>query len=308
MTTRIKIFLTVFFLSLPIFWGINFFQQNLEKFFYAQISQPFKEMVFVKIPEKNLKAKLELQAKSALSVKIKENGREITLFKKNSEVILPIASLTKLMTALVVLENPRDYDFSKIITISKTAADQDDVPNYGNLKAGENFKIKKLLDLMLVYSSNDAAFALAEVLGSENFVKIMNLKTKELNLADSHFVNPTGLDPEDLHFASSTQNYFNYSTAKDLFSLVKYILKEYSLIFEIFSNGGPYAITNGISEISSPEDLMILGGKTGYTDEAGGCMLLVLVSDQGDSIINIILGALSVKERVEQMQKLINLL
>ncbi|MDO8424711.1 MAG: serine hydrolase [bacterium] len=308
MTSRIKIFLTAFFLSLPFWLGVNFSQGAFENFLYAQISR-IPETSFVKIPKDLLKPKLELQVRAALSSKFKVGeDEEFVYFEKNENTPLPIASLTKLMTALVILENPDDYDFSRAVTVSKKAASQDDVPNYGNLKAGESFKIKKLLDLMLVYSSNDAAYAMAEVIGPDNFAEKMNLKAKELNLSNTHFVNPTGLDPEDLHFASSTdaQTYFNYSTAKDLTTLSKYILKNYSLIFEISSNGGPYPTHNGISEITVPADFMILGGKTGNTDEAKGCLLVILVSHQGDTFINIVLGADGVKERVEEMQKLIN--
>lgn len=306
MTSSIKIFLTTFFLSLPLWLGINFFQPSVENFLYAQISK-MPENYFVKIPQNLQKPKLELQAKAVLSTKFKmgENREGDILFEKNKNEILAIASLTKLMTALVILEDPRNYDFSRVVTVSKKAASQDDVPVYGNLKTGENFKIKKLLDLMLVYSSNDAAVALAEVIGLDNFVGKMNSKARELNLDNTHFVSPNGLDPEDLLFASSTA-YFNYSTAEDLTTLSQYILKNYSLIFEISSEGGPYPTHNGISEISVPADFMILGGKTGNTDEAGGCILLVLASHNGSTIINVILNAPSIKERIEEMQKLID--
>lgn len=305
MTLRIKIFLAAFFLSLPIWSGVNFLQPSVENILYAQIS-PIANTSFVKIPRDLQRPKLELQVKAALSTKIKIGEKKgFVLFKKDEEAVLPIASLTKLMTALLALENPEDYDFSRVVAVSKSAASQDDVPVYGNLKAGENFKIKKLLDLMLVYSSNDAAFALAEVIGPDNFVERMNSRAAELNLGNTHFVNPTGLDPEGLYFASSSAS-FNYSTARDLTLLSEYILKNHSLIFEISSNGGPYPTHNGISEITVPSDFMILGGKTGNTDEAKGCLLLILVSRQGDTFINLILGAENVEERVREMQKLIN--
>lgn len=307
MTSRIKIFIIAFFLSLPVWTGINFLQPSVENILYAQISQ-IPETSFVRIPRDLQKPKLNLNVKSALSVKFKaKDGQnsEFILFEKDKERILPIASLTKLMTALLVLENTQDYDFSKTASISKTAASQDDVPIYGNLKAGENFKIKKLLDLMLIYSSNDAAYALAEVMGLEAFVEKMNFKAKELNLSNTHYTNPTGLDPKDRGFATSSPS-FNYSTVQDLTTLANYILKNHSLIFDISSNGGPYPTHNGISEITVPDDFIILGGKTGNTEEAKGCLLVILASMKGETYINIILGAEGVKERVQEMQKLIN--
>lgn len=305
MDSRIKIFLITFFASLPLWAGANIVQPKFENMLYAQISN-IPVNFSVEIPKDIQKPKPDLQVKSALSIKFKfgEENKSI-IFEKNKKTVLPIASLTKLMTALVILENPQDYDLSKIASVSKTAALQDDVPIYGNLKRGENFKIKKLLDLMLVYSSNDAAYALAEVIGLENFVAKMNLKAEELGLSNTHFANPTGLDPENLGFATSSR-FFNYSTVEELTALAEYILKNYSLIFEISSNGGPYPTHNGISEIIVPAEFAVLGGKTGNTEEAKGCLLLILVSSKGEVYINLILGAQSVKERIEEMQKLVN--
>ncbi|MDO8663272.1 MAG: serine hydrolase [Candidatus Wildermuthbacteria bacterium] len=306
MTPRITIFLIASALSLPFWWGINLSQNTLEKFLSAQISQPFEEMSFVKIPPKSQKPKLELNARAALSIKLKETGREILLFEKNSEAAFPIASLSKLMTAVIVLENPRDYDFSKVLTIFKEAALKDNVPNHGNLKEGEQFTVKKLLDLMLVYSSNHAAFAISEVLGEENFTEKMNKKASELGLRNTNFVNSTGLDPEDLHYDNLNQPYFNFSSARDLITLAEYILRTHPLIFETTAGGGLFPIVNGISEISIPKNSMLIGGKTGYTDEALGGMLLVTSNEKGDAVINVILGAPSAKDRIIEMQKLID--
>lgn len=300
-------------LSLP-FWlfALKLLQENLEKFFYAQISQPFDSISEVKIPPKIQKPKLELEAKSAISLKINKAGREKILFQKNPEEILPIASLTKLMTAVIVLED-ENYDLENTwLTISQIAASQENVPIYGNLDSEieKKFNVEKLLDLMLIYSSNDAAFALAEVIGLENFTPVveqsslggfvekMNQKARELGLNNTHFVNPTGLDPENLE-------YFNYSTAKDLVKLAQYIFLNHPLIFEITLKKGPYLIKNGLSDLILPENLNLIGKKTGYTDEAGGCILLVLNNEKGALFFNLILGTKK-ETRIGEMQKLIN--
>ncbi len=288
-------------LSLP-FWlfVLKLLQENLEKFFYAQISQPFEEVVFVQIPEKTQKPKLYLEAKSTISVRVNPVGREKILFKKDIDQPLPIASLTKLMTAVIVLENPDDYNFSREVIISKKAAAQEDVPPVYNvnLLAGQRLKIEELLDLMLIYSSNDAAFALAEFIDIENFIEKMNQKAKELGLNNTHFVNPTGLDPEN-------GEYFNYSTAKDLVKLAQYIFLNHSIIFEISLKRGPYLVKNGLSDLILPENLNLIGRKTGYTDEAGGCILLVLNNEKGALFFNLILGTKK-ETRIEEMRKLIN--
>jgi len=306
MSRGFKIALLSFVLSLPFWWGVNNFQGNLEKFFYAQISDSVQTMTFVKIPKKTPKPDLNIESKSAISVKITPAGKERILFNKNSAQVLPIASLTKLMTAVIVLENYSDYDFSKILTISRYAESQDNVPNYGNLKAGDKYSVEKLINLTLAYSSNDAAFALAENIGVENFVEKMNQKSVELNLNNTHFANPTGLDPDGLYYGTTSQNSFNYSTAEDIYNLAKFILNNHPSIFITSLEENGYKFENGVSEIILPEDKTMLGGKTGYTDEAGGCILSCFYDKNGNYFISVILSATSSKERVVEIQKLVN--
>lgn len=302
MPKNIKFFLISLFLSLPLFWGINAFQGNLERFFYAQISEPVGQILEIKVPEKPL---LELEAKSAISIKISESGKEKTLFRKNTSEILPLASLTKLMTAVIILEDA-NYDLNGAAVISQTAADQENVPNYGNLKAGESFTVEKLLELMLSYSSNDAASALAELIGIDNFVNKMNLKARGLGLNQTQFLNPTGLDPESLFYGQETQNYFNRSTAGDLAVLARYILENHPLILDITLKKKLYAVQNGVSDLTLLENQIMLGGKTGYTDEAGGCLVFIFKNENGNLFLNAILGSPSSETRVADAQKLID--
>jgi len=287
-----------------IFWGglltyfINFSQIKLENFLTAQITKPLEEINFVKI-EKLKKPPLKLDVKAALSIRLnpQKKIKEKLLFSKNENEILPIASLTKLMTGIIVIEDQENYPLEKEIKISKEAASQEDVPEYGNLKAGQKKTIEELLNLMLVFSSNDAAYALAEKIGIENFVNKMNEKAKEIGLENTHFSNPTGLDPENLKWSLENKDYFNYSTAKDLVFLGKYILENYPLIFEF---------SNQKNKIQLLENQHLIGMKTGYTDEAGGCIFLIFSDDNGDYFLNVILGAKSKEERFLQMQKLID--
>ena len=308
MSRNVKFFLMPLLFSFSIAWGTNTFQNNLQNFFYAQISLPMETVDPAKLTDRVNRLKIDLNAKSAFLIRISPSGREKVFLKKNIDQVLGIASLTKLMTALVILENPENYAPAKIITVSKTAAKQDKVPNYGNLKTGEKLSVKKLLDLMLIYSSNHAAFALAEYLGLAKFTEQMNQKTKALNLADTAFLNPTGLDPEGLRFEEDSKNFFNRSSAKDILTQVKYILKNHPSIFEISAGDGPYSTANGIKEVSLPKNTIIIGGKTGYTDETGGSMLLLLSDEKGAVFVGLILGAPSAEERVQEMQKLTDLI
>jgi D-alanyl-D-alanine carboxypeptidase (penicillin-binding protein 5/6) len=293
----VKFFIGIFFGGLLTYF-VNFSQIKLENFLSAQITKPLEEINFVKI-ERPKKPPLELDVKAALSIRLNSQKKikERVLFSKNENEILPIASLTKLMTALVVIENQENYPFKEQIKISREAALQEDVPEYGNLKAGERKTIEELLNLMLHFSSNDAAYALAEKIGVGNFVNKMNEKAKEIGLENTHFSSPTGLDPENLKWSLENKDYFNYSTAKDLVLLGKYILENYPLIFEF---------SNQKNKIQLLENQHLIGMKTGYTDEARGCIFLIFSNDNGDYFLNVILGAKSKEERFLQMQKLID--
>jgi D-alanyl-D-alanine carboxypeptidase (penicillin-binding protein 5/6) len=291
MKKTVKIFLTFLLLGIYAFVLI-FSQKYIENYFFSFIAQPLFEIPQLKIPKDETK-KPEIEAKAAISFKI--GKREKILFKKNEKDVLPIASLTKLMTALISLEN---YDLSDPIKISKLAEKQDDVPNYGNLKEGEVFSVKKLLNLMLVYSSNDAAYAIAEKMRVEKFVEKMNQKAKEIGMEKTIFFNPTGLKDGNL----------NLSTAEDLLKMVNYILKERPEIFEMTKEKGIYDVKNSIFDVKILENQKLIGGKTGYLPEpeVGGCMIYIFENENGTLFINIVLGTKSVEERVNQIQKLVD--
>jgi len=306
MSKGLKFFFIAFLASFFGLFALNIFQENLENYFYAQISQPFEEIVFVKISPKPQKPELDLQVKAAISVKLDEIGAEKIIFNENINQPFPIASLTKLMTAFVVLEN---YDLSKEIKITKESVSQEG--DFGKLAIGRIYPVEYLLYPLLMESSNDAAFALAndyEGMNQDKFVELMNLASQKMNLENTRFFNPTGLEPEEDKITTQ----LNYSTANDLVKLTKELLKK-PLIWEILSTpiynfyGPELKNTNEFLFDESPDQrTKIIGGKTGYTEKAGGCLLLVLEDKKGSKFINVILGAQSVEARITEMQKLIN--
>jgi len=313
MSRNLKFFLIVFVLSLPFWWGVNVLGEKLENFFYwREISQ--NTQIFTaqtNLEEKLNKLKpirhrnvedLEIRATSVISVFLDNKGKEKILFEKESGKILPIASLTKLMTALVVLEN---YDFSKEIKISEKAVEQPE--DLGKLVAERIFPVKYLLYPLLMESSNDAAFSLAndyDGMTGEKFVTLMNLTAQKLNLNDTFFVNPSGLDPE----TKTPKTKINYSTASDLAKLTKELLKK-PLIWEILSTPrynlyGPELLNTNELLGEIPE---IVGGKTGYTYTAGGCMVLVTIAPKDAGfLVNVILGTDGHNGRFGEMKKLAN--
>jgi D-alanyl-D-alanine carboxypeptidase len=251
---------------------------------------------------------LYLNSDNFLSVFVNfDENREIVLSEKKSNEVIPIASLSKLMTAVVALEN---YNLDDQITISSSAVNTYSI--LGGLKKDEVISVKDLLYVTLIESSNDGAEALAEKMGIEEFVFKMNKKAEDLGMKNTHFVNPTGLDV----FTDSSEKEIdetNVSTPSDLEKLVVYILKSQPLIPEILSlpekqiksaSGVIHNLKN--TNILLKENSSYLWGKTGYTKEANGCIILILKSyavDDNGYIINVITGA---DDRFSEARKLNN--
>jgi len=233
---------------------------------------------------------MDINAESVISIKSTLVGDDAVIFEQNKNLKLPIASLTKLMTAVIVLDN---YNLSQKITVSEKADSQ--LSMQTDFKQGDIFTIEQFLNVMLIESSNKAAYALSEKLGEEEFVSLMNKKAEDIGLKNTFFVDPTGLSSE------------NISTASDLAMIAEYILKNYSKIAEIstiqdykLENFGKILNTNQLLA----ENSEIVLGKTGFTSYANGCLLLVLKnSEDGSYLINVILGA---DDRFWEMKKLIN--
>lgn len=307
---KLKIFFLAFLLSLPFWWGVNVLEKNLEEFLLGKLLSENPQILTATANQEEIKRKLkdlrpvrnresedfDLKAKAGISVFIKENRKKV-LFNKSESEGLPIASLTKLITSYIVFEH---YNPEQIIKISEKAVKTEG--NFGEFKIGESFFVKDLLHPLLIESSNDAAIALAQVIGEEAFIGLMNLEAEDLNLKNTYFVNPTGLDPDF--------NTPSYSTCKDLVDLNWHLLKEHPEIFEILSIKELDFYTpagNFHHHLVNKNELLgklpeILGGKTGYTEKAKGCLLLITKKNEG-FLINVILGS---DERFEEMENLLN--
>ena len=219
------------------------------------------------------------------------SGRD-ALYEKNARVQLPPASLTKLMTVVIVAEYA---DPSDVITITPRAVNAEGVA--GSLRVGETFSVPDLLKVMLVVSSNDAATAFEDHFSSHglDLVSLMNEKAKLLGMVDTHFVNPTGLDDSD-----------HYASAADLAVLAAYSLR-HEEIWDILSKTSENVRSLNkkiLHTLVSNNELLhkkrpdVLGGKTGYTKNAGGCMITVLNSGE----VIVVLGS---DDRAGDTQQLI---
>ena len=188
----------------------------------------------------------------------------MVLFAKNADEKLPMASTTKIMTALIALESS---DLSDTITFSAHAASMPDVQL--NAMSGEQFTLRDLLYSLLLESHNDTAVAIAEhVSGStEAFADKMNEKAAELGLSSTHFVTPNGLDADE-----------HYTTAKELCLIASYALQNQTFCkiirtpahsFANRTNTKQYHVTNHDAFLTNYAGA--IGIKTGFTGNAGYC-------------------------------------
>ena len=223
-----------------------------------------------------------VNAVSAQSAVVIEKDSKRVLYNKDSQHRLPIASTTKIMTAIVALENE---DLSAQIEISPAAAATEGSSMY--LEAGEKMTLEELLYGLMLSSGNDAAVAIAEHFGgSESFAALMNKKAEELGIDNTHFTNPNGL-PDDEH----------YSSAYDMAEITAYALNNPKFA-EIVSTktkkiegGGkayPRTLTNHNKLLSMCSGC--IGVKTGFTKAAGRCLVSAAQRD-GMTLICVTLNA-----------------
>jgi D-alanyl-D-alanine carboxypeptidase len=278
----------------------------------SQFEQLTEEKVVTPTKEEGI-GSTYVRAKAAVAVDV---NSEKVLHDQNSDKRMPIASLTKMMTALVTIDNIKNLK-EEIITIDKevcrTPTSIIGCPSStycisDTLKVGEKVKADDLLKAMLVNSTNDAAVALGKhIAGSQDdFAKLMNKKAKEIGLVNTHFCNPSGLDDDDNPQAC-------YSTARDVAQISVYALKndKYKQLWDIFqikerwfnSVDGTmkhkYASTNAVLDSMSN----CIGAKTGFTYEAGKTLMMI-ASHPEDKDIKVVSVILNDPYRFDDAQKL----
>lgn len=200
------------------------------------------------------------------------------LYAKNEEQQLPLASLTKLATALATLTQGED----RLVTIRpQDIAEEGD----SGLAAGETWRLADLVAFSLTTSSNDGIAAAAGALTREGAVQKMNEYAKTYGLSQSFFLNPTGLD-----LSSSTAG--AYGSARDVALLVETLLREYPSIFEATAYE-PSAQAPQAQSTLAPLHSMpgFMAGKTGFTDLAGGNLAVVVDIGLNEPVIAVVLGS-----------------
>jgi D-alanyl-D-alanine carboxypeptidase (penicillin-binding protein 5/6) len=242
-----------------------------------------------KIPNKNQDSKdPKIYAKSSYLIDV---DSAYQMYADNEKTKLPIASTTKMITAIVVLE---DYSSQLNDTVTITKEMINVIPSVISLRPGEKITVTNLLHGLLIMSGNDAAYSLADYFGGrKNFVIKMNEKIAQLGLSNTQVKDPAGLSDE------------GYSTAQDLAVIAAYALRkpEFSKIISIpretiFStdNRIKHDLTNSNRLIRSEEKTFFpfsIGGKTGFTYEAGHVLVSAAVKDE-HKILSVILNTTEV--------------
>lgn len=233
---------------------------------------------------------------TAPSAIIMDIGSGEILYEKDIHRQLPIASLTKLMSALVFLEGNPDFD--QVFTIKAEDYRAGSTVAFYN---GEEVTIRDLFYSALAGSANNAIVSLARSTGKseEEFVKIMNRQAKILGLKNTVFVEPTGLDAG------------NMSTAYDIARLATYALRDERIRAAVTTTDYSFRVINTgrLQNVRNTNRLLgsflhIIGGKTGFTDAANYCLASRVTNDQGGDIMVVVLGSASEESRFQEVKGL----
>lgn len=236
---------------------------------------------------------LEVTAQSALLYDLSANK---VLYEKDAQARLPMASLTKIMTAIVAIENKQEDD--EYIVRPESLVGEDSM----GLTSGEVLALEELLYGLLLPSGNDAAETLASNYqsGRGGFISAMNDKAKALGLKNTNFTNPSGLQGDGNQ----------YTTAHDLLVITRYVVETYPSFLDVTATAEkhlPQTTTHKEFYLYNETNLItsypgVRGIKTGYTPEAGLCLVTYLEYD-GHKIVGILLNS---QRRREEMKELLD--
>lgn len=283
------------YLSISIFFliGISFFKEiSLE-------NKKVNELTNIQDQNNLLASKIESLDIQAKALSVYNISQGVKIYGKNDDMVLPLASLAKTMSATVILGSE---ELNKEVIISKDALNQ--IGDNG-LFFSEKWNISELLKFSLMLSSNDGIFAITK--NDEFFIEKMNKKAKKLGMENTIFYNTTGLDfGEDNVGAKGTANdankmaIFAYNAHKDIFYATT--MKEFTFVS---LSDYKHKIQNTNVLIDKIPNLLF--SKTGNTTLAGGNLTIIFVNSKGEKIAITILGSTTLG-RFTDMEKIVNLM
>lgn len=273
-------------------------------------AQAYSDKVCV-IPKKKAKGKEGISFSSLAQLCINITDQKAIYANNIYEQLYP-ASVTKLFSAYVILQKANLDD---MVTISEHAANiTESGAKLCGLKEGDQITLRSLLEIMLIYSGNDAALAAAEYVGGseEEFVKMMNDLAASIGAVHSHFVNPHGLHDEN-----------HYTTAYDIYLMMNELVKDQEFVNMIQKDScdityqdaagtekkETFLSTNQflLGTQKAPEGMVIIGGKTGTTFAAGACLAIYSKDEKEKEYIAVIMKALNGDDVFDQMEQLLSI-
>ncbi len=207
------------------------------------------------------------------------------------------ASTTKILTALVAIKNSNLDD---VVTVSSAASASSFSwdASIAGLQTGDQLTLRDLLYGLMLPSGNDSAVAIAEYVGGteENFMEMVNEEAQNLMATGTHFVTPNGLHDED-HYTTAYDMYLIFNEAVKYDEFVDIISADSYTAQITSADGAVRSVTwkptsfYARGEAALPTGATVIGGKTGYTGEAGNCLVLLDQAEDGDYYISIVMGA-----------------
>jgi D-alanyl-D-alanine carboxypeptidase len=272
--------------GIGVFLFITVFRST-DSSYVAPAPEPQEEKAIEAPPSLPIVQEVTVSASGAYTM----TGEELQNFR--AEKRWPVASITKLMTALVA---SRVFDPNEAVTITQEMIDTEG--ESGEFRVGEKIRVSDLIKAMMLVSSNDAAAALAIHYGEPAFIKVMNETARNIGMYDTLYKDPTGLSVQNL------------STIQDLDKLARYIWTNNPSIFAITREEGDMIfdmntglgrrLTN-INQFAGRSDF--LGGKTGTTPEAEGNLLSIFKAPgREEPVIIIVLGT---KDRFKETENIL---
>lgn len=284
-------------------------------------------MFFAMIPMKSSvsAAETDIQGINAKAAILIDGNTGKILYEKNTEVSLPVASMTKMMTEFLVMDaiSAGTITWEQKIKISDYVHQVSQNTGLSNvpLENGGVYNVKELYEAMAIYSANGATIALAELIGGSetNFVQLMNDKAAEIGMQNYQFVNSSGLNNSDLygkHPKGTNVDDENTMSAKDTALLAYTMIKKYPEVLDIssiekkvFQEGKKYPINMENWNWMLPGLVYGYEGmdgiKTGTTDAAGACFTGTAMKN-GKRYISVVMNTKSYKARFDETRKLLD--
>lgn len=262
----------------------------------------------------NADKNLNLENYSKAALLINKDTKEV-LYSKNADEKKSMASMTKIMTMLLVLEAEKDrkISFNDMLTIGEEAANTGGSSMY--LEENEIVSVDRLLEGLMVVSANDASVELAKYISKDVnlFVEKMNLKAKEIGMNNTIFYNTSGLP-----MYSNSKSYQNTTTAKDMIKLEDYVYTKFGdKVVEYTSEKTFIDLNKGINHDNTNPLVGVIdnvdGLKTGFTDDAGYCLAFSMkvapmntTASKSNRLLGVILGTNSKNERYQSSYDILN--